>query len=133
MSIDSCYEGVIAKLTSQNKIKEISFKLLSLKTENERVLLVYNILEDLNAFPAVIEVMKDDKQSIYYRNHGNKFFTKSEFHKAWQYYNLSLLHAKKDSENFCIALSNRSAVFFELEKYNECIKDIDTVFSLQYP
>lgn len=133
MSIDSCYEGVIAKLTSQQRIKDISAELLSLKTDNERVLFVYKIFEDLNAFPSVKEVKKSNELSIYYRNLGNKCFEESEFHKAWQYYNLSLLNATVHSEYFCIALSNRSAVFFELEKYNECIQDINTVFSLQYP
>lgn len=133
MSIDSYYESVIAKLTSENRIKDVSFKLLSLKTEHERVLFVYNIFEELNAFPSVKEVKKNDDQSVCYRNRGNTFFTKSQFYKAWQYYNLSLLYATNNSENFCVALSNRSAVFFTLEKYNECIKDIDTVFSLPYP
>ncbi|XP_046969169.1 SET and MYND domain-containing protein 4-like [Vanessa cardui] len=133
MSIDSCYEGVIAKLTTQGKIKQMSVELLSQETNSERVLFVYKTIKGLNAFPSVQEVKKNNDSSLYYRNQGNKCFDQTEYHKAWQYYNLSLLHAPINSENYCLALSNRSAVFYELNKYKECLRDIDTVFSLEYP
>lgn len=133
MIIDSCYEGVIAKLTSQGKIKQMSQELLFLKTNSERVIFVYKIFEDLNAFPNVTEMKKSNDLSLHYRNLGNKSFQQEEYHKAWQYYNLSLLNAPSNSENYCLALSNRSAVFFELNKYKECLQDINTFFSLNYP
>ncbi|CAH2092770.1 unnamed protein product [Euphydryas editha] len=133
MSIDSCYEGVIAKLTSQDKIKQISQELFSLQTNSERVLFVYKILEDLNAFPTVTKMKKNNDLSLHYRNLGNKCFEQTKYYKAWQYYNLSLLNATPNSEKYCLALSNRSAVFYELNKYKECLQDISTFFSLEFP
>lgn len=133
MSIDSCYEGVIAKLTTQGKILSISQKLLSLTTNGDRVLYVYDILESLQALPTAIEVSKAANVSTYYRNYGNQKFQNKDDYSAWQYYNLSLLFAPSSSENYCLALSNRSAVFYSLKKYKECQQDIKDVFSLKYP
>lgn len=133
MSIDSCYEGVIAKLTTKNQILSISQKLLSLTTNDDRVLYVYDILESLQALPTPIEVSKTANVSICYRNYGNQYFQNKDNYKAWQYYNLSLLFAPSSSENYCLALSNRSAVFYSLKKYKECQQDIKDIFSLKYP
>ncbi|XP_061719114.1 SET and MYND domain-containing protein 4-like [Cydia pomonella] len=133
MSIDSCYEGIIEKLTLQGKVKEISEKLLTCKTNAERVLQVYDVISDLNAFPEPLEVSKSTDLSLYYRNRGNECFKKAQDFEAWQYYNLSLLHAPTSSNDYALALSNRSAVFFSLKKYKECLKDIKMVLTLNYP
>lgn len=127
------YEGVIAKLTKQGKIVNISKHLLSLKTNEERVLYVYDIINENNYFPKVPDIHKSKNVSMYYRNRGNECFHKSEDYLAWQYYNLALLHAPSKTEQFPLALSNRSAAFFSMEKYKECIKDIKTIFSMKYP
>lgn len=133
MSIDSCYEGVIKKLTTQGKILNISQHILGLKTVNHKVLYVYEILEELRAFPRIIEEAKCEKISTYYRNLGNKRFQQTDNYQAWQYYNLSLLYAPLSSDCYILALSNRSAVFFSLENFCECLNDIDNVFSMKYP
>lgn len=133
MSIDSCYEGVIAKLRTEHIILSISHKLLSLTTNDDRVLYVYGILKSLQALPTPVEVSKSENVSTYYRNYGNQCFQNKEDYKAWQYYNLSLLFAPLSSENYCLALSNRSAVFHSLKKYKECLQDIKDVFSVKYP
>lgn len=133
MSIDSCYEGIIAKLTSQSKIQAISTKLLSLTTNDERVLYVYDIIGSLNAFPRVLKVTKTENVSTHYRNLGNQCFQSKADYTAWQYYNLSLMHAPIASESYCLALANRSAVFFSLKNFKECIGDIKQVLSLNYP
>ncbi|CAH2236054.1 SET and MYND domain-containing protein 4 [Pararge aegeria] len=133
MIIDSCYEAIVAKLTAQGRIKEISLQLRLMDTNDKRVLFVYKIFEDLNAFPKVLDVHKNDNLSSHYRNLGNTCFQEYKHHKAWQYYNLSLLNATLKSENYCLALSNRSAVFYELEKFHECLQDIESILLLEYP
>ncbi|KAI8439289.1 hypothetical protein MSG28_013122 [Choristoneura fumiferana] len=133
MSIDFCYEDVIKTLVKQKRIQPVSQALLSCKTDNERVKHVYEVLSSLNAFPEVLEVSKTSDLSTYYRNHGNECFKKSEDFKAWQYYNLSLLHAPVESDDYTLALSNRSAVFFSMKKYQESLKDVEQVLSLKYP
>lgn len=133
MIIDHIYEGVISKLTAQSKIEVISNKLLSSTSNSERVLLVYSILGDLNSFPQLTKVDKSESVSIYYRNQGNKCFQSSEDFKAWQYYNLSLLHSPLNSTAYYLAVSNRSAVYYSMKKYKACLNDIDTVISMNVP
>lgn len=133
MIIDHLYEGVISKLTVQSKIEAISSRLLSLSSNIERVLFVYGILSDLNSFPQLAKVDKSDTVSTYYRNQGNKCFQSSEDFKAWQYYNLSLLHAPLNSKNYYLALSNRSAVYYSMRKYRECLNDIGIVVLMNIP
>ncbi|XP_028041143.1 SET and MYND domain-containing protein 4 [Bombyx mandarina] len=133
MSIDACYEGVIAKLTDEGKILEISKKLISLQTNSARVLFVYELIESLKAFPKVLEVKKDDNVSTYYRNQGNLFFKATQNYEALQFYNLSLIHAPLGTESYSLALANRSAVLFSMKQYDECIHDIVTVFAMEYP
>ncbi|KOB71564.1 TPR repeat protein [Operophtera brumata] len=133
MSIDSFYEGLLAKLTKNGKILNISKHLLSLKTNEERVLYIHDVINENSSFPKVPEVHKSQNVSMYYRNLGNDCFQTSKHSKAWQYYNLALLHTPIKTEQYALALSNRSAVFFSMKMYKECIKDIDTIFSLVYP
>lgn len=133
-TIDSCYEGIIEKLTIQGKILVISKKLLSLTNNGDRVQHVYSIIESLNAFPKVLEVKKSEGVSTHYRNLGNQSFQLSQDYEAWQYYNLSILHAPVvGSENYAVALSNRSAVFISLKLYKECLNDVEEVLKSDYP
>ncbi|KAJ2945528.1 hypothetical protein O0L34_g345 [Tuta absoluta] len=133
MSIDSCYENVLAKLTNQGQIQEISKKLLSLTTNADRVRYVYEILGSLKALPKVQIVTKTEKVSTHYRNRGNQCFQNKQDYRAWQYYNLSLVHAPIESDNYSLALANRSAVFHSLKKYKECLEDVEQVLSRKYP
>lgn len=133
MNIDSCYDDVIKTLVEQKRIQPVSKALLSCKTNNERVQQVYEVLNSLNAFPKVLEVSKTSDLSTYYRNHGNQCYKECKNFKAWQYYNLSLLYAPLESDDYVLALSNRSAVLFSMKKYRESLKDIEQVLSLKYP
>lgn len=133
MSIDSLYEGMLSKLTNQNVIHAISKHLFTLQTNEERVLFVYDLINEKKAFPKARDVHKSQNVSVYYRNHGNDCFSDSEYYKAWQYYNLALLHAPIDSEHYALALSNRSAAFLSMKKHKECLKDIEKVFSIKCP
>src|ERR1700712_5582253 len=38
-----------------------------------------------------------------------------------------------DSEEFALSVANRSAAFFHLKKYRECLHDIDLAISYRYP
>lgn len=133
MSIDSCYEGVIAKLTKRGSIVEISKKILTLTNNDARVLYVYDIIGSLDSFPEIIKVRKCQNVSTHYRTLGNQCFRQTKNVKAWQYYNLALLHAPIDSDDYVIAISNRSAVFSILKMYKECLEDIKEVMSRKCP
>ncbi|XP_045500490.1 SET and MYND domain-containing protein 4 [Colias croceus] len=133
MIIDVIYADAINKLTSQGKIADISRKLLVADNNSDRVLLVYDVFEESKFFPSILQHHKSEKVSTHYRNLGNQCYQKKDHYKAWQYYNLSFLYAPLDSESYALALSNRSAVFFSLDKYAESLQDIEHCFSLNYP
>lgn len=133
MIIDSCYQGVVEKLTKQGVIKDISKELLKLETNDERTLFVYSILEDLNSFPNVLKLGKSNDISTHYRCLGNIYYQQNDFFKAFQYYNVSLTNAPYNSENYCTAISNRSIVLYKLKKYKESLKDVEYVLSLDCP
>lgn len=132
-TVDECYNQIIKRLTEQGKIKEVSLQLKLLTTNHERVQYVYNVIQGLKFLPALRVNGKNDSIAVYYRNLGNEHFNHKRNFEAWQAYNLSLLYAVSKSENYIIAVSNRSAVFFSMQKYVECLEDIKYVFSTEFP
>lgn len=133
MTIDTLYEDVINQLTNLGLNADISVRLISLKTNDERVLYAQALVERLHLLPEPVRVCKSERVSTHYRNLGNQHFQQSQDYMAWQYYNLSLLHAPPTSDTYSVAIANRSAVLCSLNKYSECMVDIEKVFSMKYP
>jgi len=63
---------------------------------------------------------------------GNKSFNRKNNTEAISHYTKSIAVASNDSEELAIAFTNRSAMFFQLKKYNFCILDIDRALN-NYP
>lgn len=76
---------------------------------------------------------KVSEHSVRLREDGNKSFMNSQYYKALQEYTESILYAVDSSEDLALAYANRSAALFKLNKYEDCIKDIDRAFNLKYP
>ncbi|GBP34721.1 SET and MYND domain-containing protein 4 [Eumeta japonica] len=133
MDIDLLYAEVMQKLILENKIARVSQKLISSTKNDDRVQQVYDVLKGSKMFPKPMIVQKCAVKSTVYRNLGNKNFQNHNDYEAWQYYNLALLHAPVDSVDYIFALANRSAVFFDLKKYEECLNDIEQVSNMGYP
>lgn len=133
MTIDTLYEEVIKQLTDLGLTEDISVRLISLKRNDERVLYAQALVERLHLLPDPVRVCKSERVSTHYRNLGNQHFQQSQDYMAWQYYNLSLLHAPPTSDTYSVAIANRSAVLCSLNKYTECMVDIEKVFSMKYP
>lgn len=68
---------------------------------------------------------KDNKQSIKFRELGNKEFASKNWSESMHLYNQSLRYAEIDSENVALAYSNRSACFFKLKIYDVALIDIE--------
>jgi hypothetical protein len=69
-----------------------------------------------------------------YRLKGNDYYAKKQFKLAFKYYTLSLLYAPSDFiQNKCVnkskilALSNRSAIFFNEKLYQETLIDLNSI------
>lgn len=68
---------------------------------------------------------KCDKAAGFDRECGNKYFQKNMFRVAMDYYNKSLCFAENGSKNINLAYSNRSACFFNMKMYGNCLVDIE--------
>lgn len=60
---------------------------------------------------------KDNTKSIHIRKQGNVFYKNKSLKKSLQLYNSSICYAPVSSEEYFLALANRSAVTFEMGKY----------------
>lgn len=80
-----------------------------------------------------VKPIKSDRVSTDFRNAGNKKFTEKCWRSAMEFYNQSLCFAENDSENVSLAYANRSACFFKIRKYNECLNDIELTRENNYP
>lgn len=71
---------------------------------------------------------KNNTKSAEFREIANKYFSKQTnacFLDALKWYNKSICYAEIDSEHLSLGYSNRSAVYFELKLYAECLQNIE--------
>ncbi|KAK9882070.1 hypothetical protein WA026_018917 [Henosepilachna vigintioctopunctata] len=95
---------------------------------------------NLNAIDVWIEnqfvrrVLKNQITSNSYRKQGNTFFSENNLKQSLQLYTKSLCFALPLSEEYMLALANRSAVTFERKNYEDSLRDINICLSsFTYP
>lgn len=132
-TIDSIYHELLEKLTQDNKIHHVSQQLLAMAENEEKVLFVYGFLKSYGMNPLVMKVMKSSYASTHYRNLGNQCYQKEFFHEALQFYNMALCFAPPLTEDFALAMSNRTAVLIALKQYRACMIDVNLVLTIPYP
>lgn len=76
---------------------------------------------------------KDSERSIKLREHGNRSFKNGQHKKAVREYTESVVYAEDSSDDLAWGYANRSAALYKLEKYDDCIKDIDRALNLKIP
>lgn len=70
-------------------------------------------------------INKDDAIALQKRKEGNEFFGRHSYVDAMQCYNDCLRFVPPESKQICLAYANRSACFFHMTLYNECLVDIE--------
>lgn len=78
-------------------------------------------------------VRKSNEVSAVLRAEGNQFYAQKDFYNALLKYNESLCRAESGSENLGLAYANRSAVYFEMKLFDECIVNIGLARQNHYP
>lgn len=109
-----------------NEIDALYIDLLGLETQNEH--LIDHMLRH-----TFISNGKNDELSIAHRDKGNEFFRKKIWRIAMEFYNASLRYASNGSENISLAYANRSATFFHMKLYDQCLIDIGLAKKANYP
>lgn len=77
--------------------------------------------------------VKNDQVATDFRVQGNEYFKKRNWRAAMEFYNQSLRFSNDGSENISLAYANRSSCFLHMEKYIECLKDIELAKENGYP
>lgn len=109
-----------------------------LKTNSEKVMFASTVIEQQHGHPDTkkSQTIKNNAIACKIRQKGNAMFALQEQHyfiKALELYNESICMAVKDSEDFSIAIANRSAVYLDLGKPELCLKDIQLARNSGYP
>lgn len=78
------------------------------------------------------KITKCDEKAANLRSEGNKLYQQSKFFEALLKYNESLCVGESHG-SLSLAYANRSAVFFELKLYEECIENIKQAKDCGYP
>ncbi|GLV36666.1 SET and MYND domain containing class 4 member 1 [Carabus blaptoides fortunei] len=68
-----------------------------------------------------------------FREDGNVYYKEKNYLYALRHYTESVSHAPYDHEEFSLALSNRSAVLYNLNEYQSCVQDLETCLQTNYP
>ncbi|CAD5125086.1 DgyrCDS13327 [Dimorphilus gyrociliatus] len=85
--------------------------------------------------PSFVKAKKNFKNDTYSEQHrekGNKKFAETKFNDALLHYNVAIRYAVV-GKNLSLAYSNRSAVLFQIEEYECCLRDINMALEVGYP
>lgn len=100
----------------------------------EYLLTMPSAIKELLKFPTA-KTEKSMTQAVSLKTEGNKHFQKKNLTAALASYNQALILAPFSNNDGLLAVcfANRSAVFFSLHKYEECLSDIDMAIKHNYP
>lgn len=132
------YNCVIEKLRATNQLDNILTYFQRSKDNIAKVQIVDQLKQN-GHFPPhniLMTTHKSNKESTNYRILGNKHFaakTNSDYLIALKLYNKSICYAQSNSEELSIGFANRSAVYFALELYDDCLENIKLAKELPYP
>lgn len=84
-----------------------------------------NVFAKHNLFGEHFEPIKTNDVSTGLRVRGNERYKEKRWRAAMESYSQSLRFAEIGTENVGLAYANRSACFFRLQKYSQCITDIE--------
>lgn len=123
------------RLAKTSKVIDISREFKGITDNAERVkylenlLLTYNLIGD----DGKLKLKKSDVIAESCRAKGNKLYANKQFLDALDAYNQSLCFAESGSENVGYAYANRSAVFYELGLFDNCLHNIQQAKQNNYP
>ncbi|XP_066597302.1 SET and MYND domain-containing protein 4-like [Prorops nasuta] len=127
-----------SKLIDANKHVEVFNQFKKLHTYEEYIKFSLCLMYEYEIIPKCNLMRKDAKASEKMRDHGNRIFTdplinENKFLEAYKKYTIAIALAPHFSRQLALAYANRSAVLFQLKKFQDCIQDINRALSMDYP
>jgi len=104
-------------------------------TTEAKFMYVYNLLKTNKKLPVENNMTntKNDMEARELRIQANKHFNSENFIKALQGYNSSVMVAVVGNIDYALAVANRSAALYNLQKYSACLDDIHYALTNKYP
>lgn len=132
------YKNVINKIQATNQFDKILMHFIVTKDDLGKLQIVDQLKPMGHFEPLNIQMTtdKNNKESSNYRMLGNKHFavnTAADYLIALKSYNKSICFAENSSEELSLGFANRSAVYFALELYDDCLENIKLAKELPYP
>ncbi|XP_052829237.1 SET and MYND domain-containing protein 4 [Octopus bimaculoides] len=132
--IDNWRDELLMNIQNDVKWKDWSKTFSSAETNKERFTAVYNL-------PFIDKVIRIEEMSIgksasdstEFRNKGNAEYVKKNYREAFSFYTRSIQKAPGIGDMLALGYANRSAVYFDMQKYHLCLKDIDLALKNDYP
>lgn len=137
MSLNDAYDytdKLKELLSKSGKVLEVSKEFKEISENSDRIKYVQNLLLTHGLIAeGKLKLDKSNAVAESCRTKGNQFYTKKQFLDALESYNKSLCFAESGSETIGMAYANRSAVFFELRLFDNCLDNIEHAKQNGYP
>lgn len=116
-------------------MSEVYMTFANKPTAESKFLYTYDILLKENKLPTKCLLIneKNNKKASKIRAQANIQFQNKNYVSALCEYNKSVMIAKINSQDYALALANRSAALYYLEEYDACICDIHHALATKYP
>ena len=123
------------------KFPDLESSISECTSDLERMSLISNLegidhLFETSYMPKIKKISRVSEQK---REEGNRLFQLGHYEKAVSEYSDSLTYAcphcedESGKNNLALTFANRSAALFHLEKYKDCLKDIEEALKAEYP
>jgi tetratricopeptide (TPR) repeat protein len=127
------FEQFVTMLNTDNLAEEFNN---TSSFESRIKVMLYSI--DQSLIPNLNYEKKNSEKSIHFIEEANKLYFKEKGRintliEAWELYSKSIATSDKSSTTIALAYANRSAILYNLNKFTECIQDIDAALKLNYP
>lgn len=137
--MEQIHEDLLQKLIQNREAVAVSQDIedMNEKGRSPQLRYVYDLLRRLKMLPDGNKWIesKSDKKAEEFRNKGNSLYASNQFLAAIEMYNQSLCYAETDGDlyHLSVGFANRSAVFFKLKMYQECLDSIRLAKEHNYP
>ncbi|CAO1430277.1 unnamed protein product [Diamesa serratosioi] len=138
MSLKTAYDytdELKSLLIKENLVVDLSMKFKEILDNAKRVKFCENLLQQYNLIPDYEKYIVDKSKGYAdeYRNEGNLYYGVKKYVAALLCYNKSLSFSLPGSESLGMAYANRSATYFEMEMYENCLNNIRLARNNGYP
>ncbi|TGZ49030.1 Uncharacterized protein DBV15_10838 [Temnothorax longispinosus] len=137
------WDKVIDTLNCKLELSRLNGEIKGMKCEKDlisRLLRNPELVQLVSAWLNVLYDIRDKRKrqkdleiSTAFKLSGNKEFQSKKYAASLELYTKSALYAPSNSVDLSIAIANRSASLFYLDRWQDCINDIKLAIKLGYP